>query len=465
MYLLLFFLALLPTILFAGQSSISSESEILNSPHTPLTTLYGVPDTNIFGVNVINGDYSYSSVDFDLPGADPLIFHRTYCSSNYQYRAFYHTWTHNHCGLVNSYKSKKHLHVIISGALSGEIPFRQNLKDKEQILYINRDILEKGVTNCGQGEISGRSNIKNMEVTYWTNAIDVRNADGTEHCYYRAVDANEINGGSLDYLGKKTKPNGVVTVYKAEGYLLNEAVLLTHENKPANWISFNHPGHKKLKKIVKRPFSIEGSSSDGRTARYFFNWHKKHPQSEDKANILMSKFESSHLPVEHYSYTDPNDGAEKLKNLQGEHHRTKIDYYQKGDKVHPYGLYPQEVSSDHIARNRVKKIEVAVSALQDLQTIFQFAYYKNRDTKKAFTDVYNQHNHLSRFHYSTKDYRLNCVEKYKGTSDYTLYCRERLSFGEKDTSLVGDLLFKTVEKPDGTVSSQISAMADSRSPG
>lgn len=94
---------------------------------------------------------------------------------------------------------------------------------------------------------------------------------------------------------------------------------------------------------------------------------------------------------------------------------------------------------------------MAVNNLQDLQTVYRFSYNKDKSTKSAFTDVYNQHNHLSRFRYSTKDYRLTCIEKFKGTSNYTVYCRERLRFGEKGTKEAGDLLFKTLEKSDGTI--------------
>ena len=76
---------LLPLILLGEQK----EGERSESVYNPLAMTYGVPETNICGVNVINGDYNYSCVDFELPGADPLIFQRTYSSSRIILEVFF----------------------------------------------------------------------------------------------------------------------------------------------------------------------------------------------------------------------------------------------------------------------------------------------------------------------------------------------------------------------------------------
>ena len=55
---LILLLALLPVIIFA-ESTPSFDSQIMDSVHTPLASLYGALETNIYGVNVINGDYNY----------------------------------------------------------------------------------------------------------------------------------------------------------------------------------------------------------------------------------------------------------------------------------------------------------------------------------------------------------------------------------------------------------------------
>ena len=42
-------------------------------------------------------------------------------------------------------------------------------------------------------------------------------------------------------------------------------------------------------------------------------------------------------------------------------------------------------------------------------------------------------------------------EKLAGSSDYSLYRRDRLAYGAKRTQVEGDLLFKTIESSDGTI--------------
>lgn len=225
---------------------------------------------------------------------------------------------------------------------------------------------------------------------------------------------------------------------------------LSHEENLANEITFHFPSKAEDIKSNKLPFSIHGISGDGKTATYSFNWHKEHSKAPDM-NVLMSKFESNYLPTESYSYTDPEDGPEKLRKRWGDHHLIEVDYYKNSDQVELYGSQTEDVTRSHIARHRVKKISVAVNSCEDLQTAFRFGYYKNKQTKEAFTDVYNASNHLTRFHYSTKNYRLSCIEKYEGTFPCSVYRRDRLKFGAKQTPFEGDLLYKVVESSDGTI--------------
>lgn len=471
MYRFIIFLVLLPILLFAD-SSVPTESEILESTHTPLATLYGAPETNICGVNVINGDYNYSSIDFNQPGVDPLIFQRTYCSSQIMQRAFFNGWSHNHLSRVMTYSefknpqtASKNLHVILLGSLSGEIPFMTDRKNRHEDLQINREILKKGITNCCKGLISGRTNIKNMRVKYAEVGSGKRtiviNSDGTEHQFLRDTYRDpKPEDYSTGYVKRTIKPNGLTTIYDSlDSVMLCNVKLLTCDNGVSNQIEFNCPNYHEIlneKKLQKADFSITGTSTDGKTTKYTFHCTRKVVRlaNHDKKEgfiILMSKFESSHLPTESYFYTDRDDGNELLTDRKGLHHRTMIDYYKRGDIVDLYGEASEEISPSHIARNRVRQVRVAVNGPENLQTLRRFAYHKNKKSKDTFTDVYDNKQHLTRFHYSTKNYRLNCVEKFEGTSKYTVYRRDRLQYGAKLTPLEGDLLYRTIESPDGTV--------------
>ena len=78
---------------------------------------------------------------------------------------------------------------------------------------------------------------------------------------------------------------------------------------------------------------------------------------------------------------DRDDGHDVLKERFGEHHKTTIEYYARGDKVEFNGYPAEEISPSHIARNRVKQIKVAVDSGEDLQTAYRFAYIKIKKRK------------------------------------------------------------------------------------
>lgn len=468
MHRILFLLMMLPFMLLAEDASIPNESEILGSAHTPLTTIYGIPETNIMGVNVINGDYNYSSVDFDLPGSDPLVFQRIYCSSQKCLMPFFNGWSQNLSSYVKTYPEdsseykkspkglKENFHVVVSGSLYGTIPFRTEMKNKHGDIKINPDIFKKGVSNCRKGHISGRTNIKNMKVSYTKDGVTVTNPDGTKQVHKRKK--NILGDRTHNLLLETIKPNGLKTTFQNHGLVLSGVKSLTHNNGISNQIGFYCPDYLStlyITDITSHRFCISGGSGDGKTAKYTFDCRLKRAKLSSEQNngfiILMSAFESSHLPSERYRYFERHDGYESLSKRSGRRHKTTIDYYENGYMVELYNNCTEFVTSDHIACNRVEQINVAVNGPKDLQKAFHFAYHENKKTKEAFTEVLNEHNHLTRFHYSTKNYRLNCVEKYTGNSEHFVYRRDRLKYGAKGTPLEGDLLFKMVESSDGTV--------------
>ena len=174
------------------QGEISTEKEILSSSQNPLAALYGIPETNIHGVNVINGSYNYAVTDFYIPGSEPLFLQRHYSTSTMQKLSFFNGWTHNLCSSITTEEyggegrmKKKFRTAISQGSLSGELPyFIQQSKNRKHICRLNEDVLEQGVTNCGQGEISGRTNVKNSTLNLQfkqQQTISQTNGDGSRH--------------------------------------------------------------------------------------------------------------------------------------------------------------------------------------------------------------------------------------------------------------------------------------------
>jgi RHS repeat-associated protein len=73
-----------------------------------------------------------------------------------------------------------------------------------------------------------------------------------------------------------------------------------------------------------------------------------------------------------------------------------------------------------------------------------FAYSENKKEKTAFTDVFNQHSHLTRYNYSTDDYRLRTIQRFKGNGPYQLYRVDRLRWGEEGSKNESNLITRAI---------------------
>lgn len=450
MYLLAIFLFLLPSFLFADPNLTDTDEQ--NSS----LTLYGIPSGVFFGVDVINGEYQYSCTDFSLPGVNPLIYQRSYNGTprhdKFQSTItnnFFDGWTNNLFGVAHARKGDLAMHVSIFSSFGSKTPCEGSKYISNDKLTIKPEFKVRGITNCSTGLISGCTNLKNKHPHYTPNEIRVEKGDGTiDYFNY----SHKSNKRDYYHLSKSLKPNGLVTLYKMETvshldaswnksktHILKEIQTLTNHGKIANQIIFSSPiGSKKEieKKNFIPAFHIEGMSKDAKKATYFYEY------------CFLKKFESNYLPWECYSYYGNN-----LSERFGSRHKTCVSFYKEDDYVKIFDKKTEKITHKHKANHRVKSIKVAVNNLEDMRTVAKFAYYESENSPyEAFTDVYDEHNFLTRYHYSPYYLRLNCIEKFSGKdSKRSVYCREKLYFGSKDTLREADLLFRTVEDAEGTI--------------
>ncbi len=454
--------------IFSVHGDVSTEDEILNSPNNPLSALYGFPETNVHGVNVINGDYNYSVVDFVLPGSNSMCLQRSYSTSSNQIRAFFHGWTHNIFSVILKQGSGEHSKAVSQGSISGEIPYtvknNQRSDSKPHQCRFNLKVLEKGISNCGQGEISGRTNIKNSMIDLKQCDQDVltqSNGDGSTHTHRRG---HCKDGNEYFYIEKTFKPNGCTVSYEAEDCFLRGATHHDWLGNATQKISSDIPTFSVLDQWVfqKNDFSFSVFSNDGRNIKYHFRTYPYHVKTKrkkgskikvkDSKTICLKKIESVHVPDEQYSYTEQNGKQRnKLTEKRGASHCTQIQYYAKGDEMHLMGTPVKVDSKDHIAYERVKQINVAVNSLDQPERLCWFSYSKHKQTKEAITDAYNEYNYLTRYVYSTKDYRLRTIERFNGTGPYGLYRREKMSWGESGSVDDSNLITRTIEDGDGNI--------------
>lgn len=443
-------------------------SAILNSSHNPLTTLYGVPETNICGVNVLNGDYNYSSTDFDLPGSDPLVFERIYCSSHEGDKGLLNGWTHNFSSKVTTFLDGSTTHAIICGSFSGDLPFKTI---KSSRLQLDRDVLKKGLTNCRGGVISGRTNIKNTKIEEGVfnygvdneqdNGFKFTSADGTEYWHRREIYRDAPEDYATGTITQSVKPNGMKTHYDLKNrHVLpstNSYTTLTHDDRRSNRIKSHWPDFRenrmKHRRLIHHDFTVRNYSQDGKSVTYTFTGGSEkindNPHKPYCEMIVLKAVDSNYLPSENYRYYEFKDKKAMMAERSGRYHKTVIEYYREGDEVELKNYPTEKVTPKHLALDRVKKIQVAVNGSQDLRTAYRFAYHENKSIKKGFTDVHDEYGTLTRFRYSTEDYRLNRISRYDLSGN--VYRRDRLVYGAEKTPLEGDLLFKTIENPEGIV--------------
>lgn len=428
-----------------------SDDDILKSPQNPLASIYGVPETNIYGVNVINGEYHFSVVDFYLPGSDPLVLQRSYSTGSTQRRAFFEGWTHNLCSRIEEFRSEKHKHAISRGSLSGEIPFsvrsNPNGSFRNHHCKLNKAVLRKGVTNCGMGEISGRTNLKNSMIDLERSAkfnIRQTNGDGTIHIHYLDVDEEAYKIYSL--CGTE-KPTGCTADYITSAYMLQRVQQFDWNGKTTQGLISDYDWKDADKAVQKlKSFHFKINSEEGRKTTYHFKPYKKNINKNFSRTICLKRVESSHAPTEWYHYTkQEGEIPKKIYERCGESHRTQILYYKKGDKVRLKDEKSTIDSKKHVAYERVKQINVAVSDYQEPIRKCSFAYSENKKAKTALTDVYDHDNFLNRYNYSTRDYRLRTIERFRGNTSYELYRIDRLRWGNEDSLNESNLLCHTIQ--------------------
>lgn len=462
------FASTLPLLLFStffcfflhGEASLDDNAP--EFPQTPLASLYGFPETNIHGVNVINGDYNYTVVDIHLPGSDPLILQRSYSTSSTERRALFEGWTHNLCATIKvlDNKHKHHVRVACLGSISGEIPYSarrfQSRKNRIHAFQIEDKILEKGITNTGKGEISGRTNVKNSTLDLrkkLPSFISQINGDGSKHTYERETLFEDDEPVCYNLI-KSQKPNGCTVNYHTTDFFLRK---ISHHDLQGNltqMLSSNMADTPTIeaKEEGKRRIQFDIFSEDGRRVTYYFQPYRFHHDKEKTRFTLLEKIQSTHTPNEHYLYTDQKGKIQKkLKERRGDSHRIQIRYFNDGDIAYKNENSNVKVSKKHIAFGRVKDVQVAVNDPEKLNQLCRFTYTEDKKKKEAFTDAYDSKNRLTRYLYSTEDFRLRSIFHFDGSNVYKITRKDQVFWGASGSPNDSNLITRTISDGQGKI--------------
>ncbi len=281
------------------------------------------------------------------------------------------------------------------------------------------------------------------------NVLIQYNGDGSEHVH------ESLESQSNDhYLTHSYFPNGCMTYYFSKKY--TSSTLSQHDwlGNVTQSLQLTTPRNDEIEKLTAKdlPIYYNLTTEDGRKTTYQFTPFKTHLKFGNKRAGYLTRAESTHMPTEEYFYKDEKGNVHrKLKERRGESHKSRIRYYDIGDTMHISGNPKTIDSKKDIAFERVKQIDVSVNDIETTERKCWFAYCENKKEKTAFTDAFNHQNHLTRYNYSTDDYRLRTIERYKGNCPYQLYRVDRLRWGDEGSQDESNLITRAVLDAQGTI--------------
>ncbi|MDB6081855.1 MAG: hypothetical protein JWO53_1127, partial [Chlamydiia bacterium] len=391
-------------------------------------------------VNVIFGSMHDQSVDLLVPGPTPLHLKRSYNSE-----AIFNNWmgtaamSTNYSTSVQGLVTHPDQYMEMVAEIQGGslVRFISKVNPKEMDFYLHPEVIHKGLTNYGSGEISGRTNLKNIRYTLtqkrnkgafksglWTAKL----GDGTTRRYYKTTYMNACMN-----MEEERRPNGnkLIYSYHHDGNLKKIEMKDSHEKHTLNWLTFDYD--KKHKKAAI-------TTSNGKTAEYsFFERDDPNPYA---VNVrYVEKVTSSDMPTVRYGYTKLNEKRLISSIEKPEGRFLEIEYNKTGKVI---------AQKAPAGKNGEKR------------TIYTFEY----KPKEYHTNVRDANNHKTLYRYSHKK-RLTCVDEFLKKDGF--YRGDHLHWGDKeksargkrDDSDEGHLRARSLVREDGRVVQSFSYTYDS----
>lgn len=439
--------------------------------HSSVVNLEGEP-TGIVNncVNVITGNYSDLQVDLVVPGPQPITIHRAYSSAsdNSGYHLFSHGWNLNHEGVMEITKEEPPPIYDYEGnyVSAGSDPptYYANTKEGYGIrlcykglfkngLQLHPEITSNKFTNCGAGEISGRTNLRNTRIyKYNKHALQMILGSGIERIFEQ-----QESSSSKFLLTEEQHPCGNQICYQYDS-VNNRLKKITAQNAAGDPLAYvlldkytTEQGTKEISRVVNV------HSSQGKSIKYSF---VKLGDSQ-----YLSDVERPNAPPEHYTYEKyeraikPYGETNTYHQLVGKSRPNgqfqEIEYYDRGD--HKVLMENIHVGKDSPVIGRVKYLKAPVGT--DKTPIITHTFkYEGHEPKgflaekkfiKGHTDVYDAHKRWTRYTYDSH-HRLTSVKKmrkmsisFEGIEAPKAYSDDHLYWSEH-----GNLIFRVFNGED-----------------
>lgn len=415
-----------------------------NDTVTSLANLESEPSAIVAqAVNIITGDYSDHQLDLLVPGAEPIAIERFY-SSGGKRKGTLDTgslgscWHLNHCGKVvieHLYPSKTNLSARheSGGAIGLFLGTAKKMVPSKKMFQI-------GATNCGSGELSGQTSVKNhsLEIVEKGNKCLLKTGSGKVEEFARKNDLE-----TTYRMTKCISPNKNHLAYGYDGSRISVISANNQLGVPLSQVKFSYPD----------PCRIQIASADAGEVKYTFIKEKTYP---NQLNYYLSEIERSGAPWEKYFY-GKNEGGRIDRVVRKERPDSRfleVEYYKKGNNyLGKKNIVIKDDFDIRCGRVRLLKAPVGTDAAPIITHSFVYhipgTYTPNKFSCNApcTTGVYDALDNKTDYHY-TVDQRLSAIVKFT-TPDRNIYRIERLYWGEDGNA--GDLVSRTLEDGLGNI--------------
>lgn len=361
-------------------------------------------------VNTIDGSFYYEMHHITVPGHAPLNLIQYYnnkgsfsswigtgMSLNYSF------WMQGSDDSGKSHDVHDKYEALVTEAPGGSI-IRCLGKSKPDgtttHYYLDPDVIHSGLTNCGSGKLSARTNLKNtlLRARRYSNGTikwTCRLANGTEREYHKSDDFEENKNVKWEQ-----RPDGTRLDFHYNNHRIKEI--------KTKWAELHFDKEKHLA-------TVSASNNKRATFRYF---------TKDGRRYI--------------------DEIQSTDNPEMEFHYTHAGSHYCIDKISwPHGRF-LEIEYDHKARVVCQKAPVGKDG--EKRTIFSFSYGDHT------TEVHDANSNKSSYHYKNK--RLTAIKQYKRNHTlsrikaYTWGESSGLSWAKHPKSLEGNLLSESVLDQD-----------------
>ncbi len=390
-----------------------SVSFIFSEPEQPHFRLEGTPSSLFNGsVDVIYGSYCEEETDLILQGSSPFAFSRSYSSGLNDNGTLRWGWSGSHMSYVtilqdpsssniNAHPYPTWSRATVLQPLGSMAFFSAVNKRNGDMFKIDMGQHSHGLTNCGSGEIGGRTSVKNHVLS--------TTGGGKWGCLQKGSGAKihyKERGSGFYVVESQDFADGNKFLYDYHPYdqrLTKTKITDSSKKKVFGWADHDIRGAENYK--------ITGHS--GQWVHYSFFRH-----DYGKERYYLSKVTSSDSVDTNYTYelNSPWYRGKIIRRDAPEGRYLETEYY--GHKTNMVGDVPIDVNAHkddlRIGRVRQQKAPVGTDATPVIVSRFFYDLYRDKQHRFAAgsTTVFNALNHKSiyRFNYY---HRLTSIERYQ----------------------------------------------------